>query len=206
MQLMILFAAGDIRSCRASAKQHFYKLLGAGEVQKGGKGDSAANRGADRVAVQNIVNVGLLLAKCQILDPKLDSQKKAAETLEKCEVRLREGMLLEIKDIRKRLHEMYRERLDQTNPGPAETKSKSQTDGGLNKRKTKAADFNDFRWTLSALGLFASLYHSLGLHSHCENIYALYITQIEEFYEPNSAEAANAYFMVGLYYFEREQY
>ena len=55
---------------------------------------------------------------------------------------------------------------------------------------------------LTSLGLVASFYNCLGMTRQCEDAYAEYITRIEEFYDPNSAESGNAYFMVGVYYFE----
>ena len=72
-------------------------------------------------------------------------------------------------------------------------------------QKTKATDFNDFRWMLSSMALIASFYNSLGMQRQCENVYAEYIARIEEFYRPNSIETGNAYFNVGVYYFEQEQ-
>lgn len=128
---------------------------------------------------------------------------EASKLLNESEHALREGLLSEFKDLRKHLHDKYRERLDQHNPGGAESKSKSQTEGGGKGRK-KAADFNDFRWMLSALGLTAALWNSIGQHDRCELAYAEYINRVEDFYERNSAEVSNAYFMVGIYYFERD--
>lgn len=57
---------------------------------------------------------------------------------------------------------------------------------------------------LSALGLIASFYNSMGWSEYCERVYRDYIELVEEFYDPNSVESSNAYFMVGVYYFEQE--
>ena len=50
-----------------------------------------------------MINVGLLLVKCYLVESKEDSAKKAHETLETCERRLRNSILKEVKNLRKRL-------------------------------------------------------------------------------------------------------
>lgn len=55
---------------------------------------------------------------------------------------------------------------------------------------------------LSVLAILASFYNSLGMQRQSESVYAEYIMRVEEFHEPNSLEVGNAYFMVGVYYFE----
>jgi mannose-1-phosphate guanylyltransferase len=55
---------------------------------------------------------------------------------------------------------------------------------------------------LSAIGIIASFYNSLGYQNLCEKVYVKYVSFVEEFYEQNSVETSNAYFMVGVYYFE----
>ena len=36
-------------------------------------------------------------------------------------------------------------------------------------------------------------------------MYVRYVTLVEDFYEKDSIESGNAYFMVGVYYFEQQQ-
>lgn len=55
---------------------------------------------------------------------------------------------------------------------------------------------------LSSMGLIASFYNCLGCEAKCERVYARYVHLVEEFYEHGSVEAGNAYFMIGVYYFE----
>lgn len=55
---------------------------------------------------------------------------------------------------------------------------------------------------LSAMGMIASFYNCLGRQKNCEEVYVKYVSLIEEFYERDSVEAGNAYFMIGVYYFE----
>lgn len=76
----------------------------------------------------------------------------------------------------------------------------------LKKLGRKGFDFNDLKWMLSALGIIASFFNSIGLSTQCEEVYVKYITLIEEFYGRDSMETANAYFMIGVYYFEQEQF
>jgi tetratricopeptide (TPR) repeat protein len=80
--------------------------------------------------------------------------------------------------------------------------TKNKTIGFKNKR---VFDFNDFRWMLSAMAMVASFYNCLGYQKHCEQVYVRYVTLVEDFYEKDSVEAGNAYFMIGVYYFEQEQ-
>lgn len=83
-----------------------------------------------------------------------------------------------------------------------ETTSKNTANERKNKR---SLDFNDFRWMLSAMGLIASFYNCLGSQLQCEHAYMRYVQVVEDFYERESVEAGNAYFMIGVYYFEQEQ-
>jgi hypothetical protein len=68
--------------------------------------------------------------------------------------------------------------------------------------RKRVFDFNDFRWMLSAMGMIASFYNSLGYQKQCEAVYVRYVTLIEDLYEKDSTEAGNAYYMVGVYYYE----
>lgn len=56
------------------------------------------------------------------------------------------------------------------------------------------------------MGLIASFYNCLGCESKCEQVYTRYVQLVEDFYERESVEAGNAYFMIGVYYFEQNRY
>ena len=62
--------------------------------------------------------------------------------------------------------------------------------------------FSDYKWLLQAYGVIASFYNSVGNQEKCEASYVKYIKLIERFYHQDSLEASNAYFLVGVYYFE----
>ena len=55
---------------------------------------------------------------------------------------------------------------------------------------------------LQAYGIIASFYNAVGNQEKCESSYVKYIKLIEKFYLQDSLEASNAYFLVGVYYFE----
>jgi len=52
------------------------------------------------------------------------------------------------------------------------------------------------------MAIVGSFYNRLGYQKKCEEVYVEYVTYIELFYEIDSLEAGNAYFMIGVYYFE----
>ena len=54
------------------------------------------------------------------------------------------------------------------------------------------------------MALVAALYNQCGQNNKCEEFYGKYIYWVEKFYNKDSLETSNAYFLVGLYYFERE--
>lgn len=64
----------------------------------------------------------------------------------------------------------------------------------------------DFKWMLSALATIAALYSACGNQVKCEKVYVNYVRWIEQFYGAQSIEASNCYFLVGLYYFEEQQF
>lgn len=69
-------------------------------------------------------------------------------------------------------------------------------------KNRRSVDFNEFKWVLSSLAMIAGFYNSLNQHTECEKVYVKYMTYIEDFYQKDSLECGNAYFMIGLYYLE----
>ena len=63
--------------------------------------------------------------------------------------------------------------------------------------------FKDFRWVLQSFGLMAAFYNAIGMQVQCEKAYVRYIQLVEQFFSNDSLETSNAYFLVGLYYFEQ---
>jgi hypothetical protein len=51
--------------------------------------------------------------------------------------------------------------------------------------------------------MLAAFYNSLGNMNKCECAYVIYVSLIEEFYEKQSLEAGNAYYLLGIYYSEQ---
>ena len=69
-------------------------------------------------------------------------------------------------------------------------------------RFKSSLSFDDYKWLLQAHSIVASFYNSVNNQKGCEKSYVKYIQLIEKFYYQDSLEASNAYFMVGVYYFE----
>jgi hypothetical protein len=63
--------------------------------------------------------------------------------------------------------------------------------------------FSEFRWLLQCYGLVAAFYNSIGHQKRCEAAYVTYVQLVEQYYEADSIEASNAYYLVGVYYFEQ---
>ena len=57
---------------------------------------------------------------------------------------------------------------------------------------------------LQCYGIIANYYSQINENKKCENTYIKYIILIEKFYLKESLETSNAYFMVGVYYFEQK--
>ena len=75
----------------------------------------------------------------------------------------------------------------------------------MTKRQFKQSlTFNDYKWMQQAYGIIASLYSTVGNQKKCELSYVKYVQLIERFYHQDSLEASNAYFLVGIYYFEEQ--
>lgn len=57
---------------------------------------------------------------------------------------------------------------------------------------------------LQSYSILASLFHQIGNHKRTETCYIKYIQLIERFYLKDSVETSNAYFLIGVYYFEQK--
>ena len=66
--------------------------------------------------------------------------------------------------------------------------------------------FLDLEWVLSALAMIAGFFNEIGDQVQCEQLYVLYAYYIERHYGQDSLEAANVYFLLGLYYIEQAYY
>lgn len=73
-------------------------------------------------------------------------------------------------------------------------------------KRMRLLDFNDFKWVLSSLGMVGNLYNAMGHQKQCESVYVSYVTMVEDFFEKDSSQAGNAYFMMGGYYYEQNQF
>jgi len=207
VQLMILLAADEIESCKENAKniydQHHTQLE---NIYKSNK-DKGEKKIMNLQDIYSVVNVGLLLVKCMLIESKEKEIKhKAAEVLEYCQRTLNEKIGSEVREIKRRMLEKQRLRMDQFNPDGQKEETTSKNTANERQKNKWNLDFNVFRWMLSAMGLIASFYNCLGYQLQCEHVYVKYVSVIEEFYERESVEAGNAYFMIGVYYFEQEQF
>ena len=81
------------------------------------------------------------------------------------------------------------------------TSSRSMTNKSQSNSE-KMFMYKDFRWVLQSFGLMASFYNAIGMQVQCEKAYVRYIQLVEQFFNNDSLETSNAYFLVGLYYFE----
>jgi len=132
------------------------------------------------------------------------------DILSRCRNVLKKGMELNaqaLQDIKLKMLDAQKERMDNFNVHQADERSSNLTRAKDPKapRSKYKADFNDFKWMLSAMALMASFYNCLGYQTQCEEVYVEYVGLIEEFYDKDSHEAGNSYFMIGVYYFEQEQ-
>jgi tetratricopeptide (TPR) repeat protein len=76
----------------------------------------------------------------------------------------------------------------------------------LSEDYSKLLTLSKLKWLLSALAAVASFYDALGHQRQCEKVYSKYIKLVDATHGSDSIESANAYFMVGAYYYEQEQY
>jgi hypothetical protein len=73
------------------------------------------------------------------------------------------------------------------------------------KTGTKVAHINvtEFRTLLQFYSMQASFYNAIGHQRRCEASYVKYVQLVEEVYQRESIEASNAYFLVGVFYYEQ---
>lgn len=57
---------------------------------------------------------------------------------------------------------------------------------------------------LQSYGIIASFYNAIHEQKRCEKAYMKYILLLERLYTKESLEVSNAYYLVGVYYFEQE--
>ena len=62
----------------------------------------------------------------------------------------------------------------------------------------------DFLWMLSSIATIAAFFNSIQHQKQCETVYVRYVKLTQDVYGNQSLEASNAYFMIGVYYFEIE--
>ena len=133
------------------------------QIQK--KQDTAAGPQREKItnksALYNYVNINLLLVKCNLI--KQDQHLRTDESvliLTKVRQRLHDTIAAEVRDVKRRLTEVYKERLEQHNPGGQGeySRSESHTQGGKGARRARALSHHDLRWLLSAYGLIAAFF------------------------------------------------
>ena len=119
---MILFSAGDIRSCKYNAAKLFKKVDEQLEKEKEREKDrqqplkeGTQRKEIDKQYVYSYVNIGLLLVKCHMLESR--NEHAAVDILIKCKRRLEETVAQDIKEVKKRLQDVFKDRLDQLNTG-----------------------------------------------------------------------------------------
>ena len=76
----------------------------------------------------------------------------------------------------------------------------------MNKKAQKASvpNFNEIRIILQAYSVMAAIYSACGNEVQCEKIYVKYIQLIEKYFNSDSLETSNAYYLVGVYYYEQQ--
>ena len=52
--------------------------------------------------------------------------------------------------------------------------------------------------------MIAAFYNAIGNQNRCEDAYVTYVRLVERFFLKDSLETSNAYFLVGIYYFEKK--
>ena len=63
--------------------------------------------------------------------------------------------------------------------------------------------YKEYRWVLQSFGLMAAFYNAMNMQVQCEKAYVRYVQIVESFFTSDSLETSNAYFLVGVYYFEQ---
>ena len=105
------------------------------------------------------------------------------------------------------MSEIQKDKNAEANPQNHQDGGSSQlTKPNMRPKNKRSVDFNEFKWVLTSLAMIAGFYNSLGQHAECEKVYVKYMTYIEDFYQKDSLESGNAYFMMGVYYLEQNQH
>lgn len=75
---------------------------------------------------------------------------------------------------------------------------------GAKKSSGPPPNFNEIRTILQAYSVVAAIYSACGNEVQCEKTYVKYIQLIEKYFNSDSLETSNAYYLVGVYYYEQE--
>lgn len=75
----------------------------------------------------SLVNTGLLLVKCYLIESKEEAHDKSHQILQDCKDVLQSTICSDTREIKKRLYENQRRRLDQYNVGEKEERSSKMT-------------------------------------------------------------------------------
>jgi len=67
----------------------------------------------------------------------------------------------------------------------------------------KGLNYAEYKLILQAYGITAALNTAIGNQKKAEAAYVNYIHLIEKFFHKDSLETSNAYYLVGVYYFEQ---
>lgn len=117
-------------------------------------------------------------------------------------------MKFNISDLKKEITDVKKEKAESksvTNDDKSSAMTRSRQAALRNRPGySSTPTFIDFKWMLSALATIAAFYNAIGIQSKCEKVYVNYVRWIEQFYGAQSLEASNCYFLVGLYYFEKQ--
>lgn len=134
------------------------------------------------------INIALIYIKCMLLESKQEAIKSmAGDVLNQCMRILANEVYIDLHQIKRSM----------------------ESDDEEHEHEGQGEDIDcqhELKWYLSSLGMIASYYNSIGYQRHCERVYNRYIKLVEAIFETLSSETADAYFMVGAYYFEQEQY
>ena len=205
---MILLAAGEIKSLKWNVK-HFYdqinrlkdiNLYNEKQTNIGSQGGQNSLKWTNAETFQ-FVNLSLIYVKCLLLEG--GNEQTVQEILLQCRRVLKDGLMVDPKDLKQRMQSIVQDKLDNQNVQKDDEKSSAYTKNNPKSyRGKKHLEFNEFKWMLSAYALVASFYCAVGNQQECQQVYAKYVKFVEEFFEKDSLEVGNAYFQLGIYFFE----
>ena len=117
---MILLHAGEVDSCLYNSERMYKRIFDFKESNL--QNEKLANDGGGNMSLRwnksdtyHFVNVGLVLVKCLLLKSVDLHRKQAAEVLAQCLKVLKDGLVVDTKDLKSRMLELYKDKIENQN-------------------------------------------------------------------------------------------